>query len=88
MAVYLLDSHILFWALRDMPELPSNTRALIKASENDSLVSPVSFYELMFKAGRGRIHKSMLSVAEASRRAGFEVLEVSENHLKEAALFN
>lgn len=88
MTVYLLDSHILYWALRDLPELPAKAREIIQAPENDLLVSSISFYELMFKAKRGRIHTSMLFAPEASRRAGFSILDVSETHFKQAAVLD
>ena len=67
----LLDSHALFWALRDGPELSRNVRDAILAESTDVFVCSVSFYELMFKARRRRLDSAMLHVDAATAAAGF-----------------
>ena len=82
----LLDSHTLYWVLRDRPELSPRARGLVAADDTDVLVSPASFYELMFKAGRGRPDPAMLRVADATRAAGFRVSPPTEQDWKSAAV--
>ena len=84
----LLDSHALYWTLRDLPELSSCARELIASEDTDVLVSPASFYELMFKANRGRLDPAMLHVADATRDAGFGLSSPSERDWKVAAVLD
>lgn len=81
----LLDSHALYWALRDRPELSSKARELIASDTTEVFVSPVSFYELMFKAGRRRLDAAMLRVAEATTAAGFGIESPRERDWMSAA---
>lgn len=81
----LLDSHALFWALDDRPELSRRVRDLIVSEATDVFVSPVSFYELMFKARRQRIERTMLRVADMTRAAGFAIESPRERDWKAAA---
>lgn len=84
----LLDTHALYWSLRARPELSERARELILADGTDVFVSAVSFYELMFKARRGRLDNAMLLVAEATRAAGFRVQTPAESDWKAAAAYD
>ena len=49
----LLGTHTLLWWLTDDPKLPTRVAALIEDEANDVAISPVSAYELRFKALKG-----------------------------------
>ncbi len=81
----LLDSHALFWALMDDPRLSERARGLILDHDNDVFYSPVSLYEMMFKAGRGRAPSEAMRLPEAVHASGFEMLGLTSLHLVHAA---
>lgn len=81
----LLDSHALFWALADDRSLSGQARALILDSDNDVFFSPVSLYELVFKARRGRMPLAALQLPEAARASGFDEIGLTSQHLVYAA---
>ena len=82
----LLDSHTLYWALDDRPELSSQAREIIMSDMTDVFVSPLSFYELMFKARRRRLDRALLRVADATEAAGFRTVSPNEHDWKAAAV--
>ena len=84
----LLDSHTLFWALRDGPELSGGAREMILDDATDVFVSSVSFYELMFKARRRRLDTAMLRVDEATKAAGFAIRSPREHDWRAAARYD
>ena len=84
----LLDSHTVYWALDDMPELSRRARELITSDATDVFVSALSFYELMFKANRGRLAGALLRVGDAARAAGFRTVSPTEHDWKAAAVRN
>lgn len=81
----LLDSHALLWASTDDPKLSGKARALILDDDNDVFYSPLSLYEMMFKAGRGRMPAAATYLPEAVRNSGFEELGITSLHLVHAA---
>ena len=81
----LLDSHALLWAVADDPKLSDKARALILSDDNDIFYSPVNLYEIVFKAGRGRMPAAAMHLPEAVRTSGFEELGLTSLHLVHAA---
>ncbi len=81
----LLDSHALLWMLADEPKLSDTARALILDEENEVFYSPVSLYELLFKASRGRLPPEAMHLPEAARTSGLEELGLTAPHLVRAA---
>ena len=81
----LLDSHALFWALADSPKLSAEARLRILDDDNDVFYSPVSLYEIAFKAHRGRLPESASLLPEATRASGFDELPLTSFHLVHAA---
>ena len=84
----LLDSHALLWAVADSPRLSSRARDLILDAENDVPVSAASYYELIFKARRGRLGAAALGLPEDVAKSNFDELDISKAHLLAAAAFN
>lgn len=81
----LLDSHALLWAIADSPRLSDKARALILDDDNEVFYSPVSLYEITFKASRGRMPPAATYLAEAVRSSGFDELALTSLHLVHAA---
>ena len=81
----LLDSDALLWVLADDPKLSDTARALTLDEENEIFYSPVSLYELLFKASRGRMPPEAMYLPEAVRASGLEELGLTTTHLVRAA---
>ena len=81
----LLDSHALLWALLDDPKLSETARELVTDEGNEVFYSPVSLYELLFKAARGRMRPEAMLLLEAARDSGIEELDLTTPHLVHAA---
>lgn len=81
----LLDSHTLFWMLADHPKLSDNARVLILNEDNDVFYSPVSLYELTFKARRGRMLVEAMHLPKAVNTSGLRELGITSARLIYAA---
>ena len=51
----LLDTHIWLWSLLEPSKLSRRVRTAIKRAENDLWLSPISVWELLVLAERGRV---------------------------------
>ena len=51
----LLDTHIWLWSLLDPSRLSRRVRAAVRRTENDLWLSPISVWELLVLAERGRM---------------------------------
>lgn len=51
----LLDTHIWLWSLRDTDKLVPRVRAELAAAGNELWLSPISVWEALFLARRGRV---------------------------------
>lgn len=82
----LLDSHALLWMLTDAKRLAETARsALVEAGGGNVFYSPLSLYELMFKAHRGRVPAAALELPGAIEDAGLAELPPTARHFVRAA---
>ena len=81
----LLESHALFWMLTDNPKLSYKARSLILSDDNDVFFSPVSLYELTFKAHRGRMPLEAMHLPESVNTSGLQEPGLTSIHLIYAA---
>ena len=51
---YLLDTHVLLWAVNEPSRLPQSVQALIEDSSNEIIFSAASIWEVVIKNGLGR----------------------------------
>ncbi len=51
----LLDTHILLWSLLEPEKLKKNTAEILENPENEIWISPISFWEIIILAEKGRI---------------------------------
>lgn len=86
----LLDTHAFLWWIADHPSLSPTAREIIADGTNEVLLSVVSAWEIVVKAGAGRIALDESPERFVSRHVaqnGFSVLPVHLDHaLKVAAL--
>jgi PIN domain nuclease of toxin-antitoxin system len=79
----LLDTHALLWWLIDDPKLPRRTAGWIDDRANEIAISPISAYELRFKASKGLLPGGDALAAEIGHMAelaGFAILPVTLEH--------
>lgn len=79
----LLDTHALVWWLIDDPKLSATAGGLIDDRANEIAVSPVSAYELRFKALKGLLPGGETLAAEIGRmaeHAEFAILALTLEH--------
>jgi PIN domain nuclease of toxin-antitoxin system len=79
----LLDTHTLLWWMTDDPKLPARCADLIEDRSNEVAVSPVSAYELRFKATKGLLPGGDVLAADIARvaeDAGMAVVPLTLEH--------
>ena len=75
---WLLDTHVLLWALGGPERLDAKTRALLEDAANEVWFSVTSIWEIAIKTRLGRIDFATRpeSVARAARETGFKELPI------------
>ena len=80
---FLLDTHVLLWALAAPSKLPVRFRRELDAAF--VFVSAASIWEVAIKAALGKIEADPAEVLDAVEPAGFELLAVSGAHAARVA---
>jgi PIN domain nuclease of toxin-antitoxin system len=78
---YLLDTHVLLWAIFESWKLPPGVKSLILNPENTIYVSLISFWEISLKYSLGKLELDDImpdAIPGFSREAGFKTLVLSE----------
>ena len=83
----LLDTHIMFWWLRDSPRLAARTKALIANPQAEVLVSVASFWEMSVKARLGKAPEAGSRLFAESLSGGLRVVELQVRHLETIEAF-
>ena len=65
--------------------MSAKAQALILDDHNDIFYSPVSLYEIVFKASRGRMPAAAMHLTEAVRASGFGEVALTSLHMVHAA---
>jgi PIN domain nuclease of toxin-antitoxin system len=79
----LLDTHVFLWWISDDARLSERCRAIISNGSNEILFSAVSAWEIVVKAGIGRLavpDNLENYIPEQVSRNRFEVLPISITH--------
>jgi PIN domain nuclease of toxin-antitoxin system len=78
---YLIDTHILIWALTDSKKLSKNARMILSDGANDIFVSMASILEIAIKISVGKLElRGEISVGEledAVRDMGFDMIDIN-----------
>ena len=85
--VFLLDTHILLWALDSPRRLPRDIAAQIASPETTVYFSAANIWEIAIKTVLGKIDfpYSPEDIAQAARDTGFIELPVSATHAAKVA---
>ena len=75
---WLLDTHVLLWALGRPERLDAGTQALLEDVRNEVWFSAASIWEIAIKTRLGRIDFAVRpeDVVQAARETGFEELSI------------
>jgi len=76
---FLLDTHLVLWAMQDSKQLSPAARKQIRAAEAN-YVSAVSLWEIAIKASLGRLAVDSETLEEQLGVAGFQPLPVTWQH--------
>ncbi len=82
---YLLDTHAALWVLTDSSRLSATAKSAITRHGVVVLVSPVSAYELAFRAALGKMAALPASFSALAEAAGLIELQVTSAHAERAA---
>jgi len=77
---YLLDTHVFLWTVFDHRQLSKNASSVILDSDNEILVSLVTFWEIALKFNIGKISlKGVLpeELPQYAEKSGFEILGIT-----------
>lgn len=77
---YLLDTHVVYWWMRNDRRLGKATRKLI--AEEDCAVGVVTIWEMLLKNARGRLPLPPGSINESLKAQGFRVLPIQPQHVE------
>jgi PIN domain nuclease of toxin-antitoxin system len=79
---FLVDTHILLWAIAEPARIPSRTRSQLESAQNDVLFSAASIWEVAIKTQIGRLHLpvSLEALAASATAMGFIELPVHAAH--------
>jgi PIN domain nuclease of toxin-antitoxin system len=81
---FLLDTHVLLWALAAPEELGPVAQDLLTDPENEVFVSPVSIWEIEIKRATGLLEAPPNLLADIAE-VGFTPLPMTFNHAHTAA---
>jgi PIN domain nuclease of toxin-antitoxin system len=77
---YLLDTHIIVWALTDTAKLSRTVTEILKDPTNRILVSTISFWEISLKYSLDKLEIHSLEPEDflvACKKTGYEIISVS-----------
>jgi PIN domain nuclease of toxin-antitoxin system len=76
---FLVDTHVLLWALSSPDELSPGTRQALVNPENEVFVSAATAWEISIKAAIGKLH-APLDLSQQVRRLRFRPLPITFEH--------
>lgn len=82
---YLLDTHVVIWAITDDKRLSSKLKTILVNKSNKCFISIVSFWEIGIKFSLGRLELStdLNEIFDIINRLGIEILPISPTHILE-----
>ncbi|MBZ0073194.1 MAG: type II toxin-antitoxin system VapC family toxin [Thiohalobacteraceae bacterium] len=84
---FLLDTHVLLWAVGDSGRLPETTRNWLEDGNNEVFFSAASLWEIAIKASLGRedFQIDPGQILEAMPETGFTELPIRARHAVEVS---
>jgi PIN domain nuclease of toxin-antitoxin system len=84
MKEYLIDTHILIWAILEDPRLSRKVEAILKNPENTIYVPQVALYEIAIKQKLKKLPDFDISINELVEKIGlidFQIMSVKNEHI-------
>lgn len=78
---YLLDTHLLLWALADSEKLPNKVRQLLLNPKNQFYYSVASMWEVSIKNEKKKLGVSGTEFMHYCEQAGYKKLPIDEKHI-------
>lgn len=80
---YLLDTHVLFWAISSETKLSEQVLAIINNPQNDIFFSTASVWEVVIKHGKNASNMPVTGIefTEGCLQAGFIPLAIENEHV-------
>jgi PIN domain nuclease of toxin-antitoxin system len=80
---YLLDTHILIWALEDNERLSIDARKIIDDENNAIFISIASIWEMAIKISRGKLvlSKTLEDIIESLEKQNVYLLTIQPSHI-------
>jgi PIN domain nuclease of toxin-antitoxin system len=80
---FLLDTHVLIWALDGSKKLPAKARDLLLDATHEHYVSTASVWELVIKVAQGKLllGRDLDELESGIEAAGFKLLPVHIRHV-------
>jgi PIN domain nuclease of toxin-antitoxin system len=79
---YLLDTHVLIWALMQKDKLSDTAQRLIGSTMNDIFVSTISFWEISLKVGMKKFDFDdfdLENLVDNVKNMNFKIINLYEN---------
>ncbi|MEO6452579.1 MAG: type II toxin-antitoxin system VapC family toxin [Ginsengibacter sp.] len=80
----LLDTHILIWVLENNKSLSSHHNSILTDTNNEKIVSQISFMEMAIKINIGKLPDfkiSLIDFIQQVEKDGFKILQVKNTHI-------
>ena len=84
MKEYLIDTHILIWAILEDPKLSRKVEAILKNPQNTIYVPQVSLYEIAIKHKLNKLPGFDISINELVEKIGiidFQIMPIKNDHI-------
>ena len=84
MKKFLIDTHIIIWALQNNDKLSQKVRAILEDETTTILVSQVSLYEIAIKQKIGKLPEVIHSIKDLIMEIeaiDFQILSVNNEHI-------
>ena len=80
---YLLDTHIVLWALDEEFRLSNSAREVISNLDSECYTSVISFFEMAIKKKTGKLElaKTITEYIVETQRIGIKLLSITPSHL-------
>lgn len=78
---YLLDTHVVLWAINEPAKLPASIKEKIQDTKNGCYVSIVSLWEIAIKVSIKKlsIEMELTALFEIISKSQFEILDLSQS---------
>ena len=82
---YLIDTHVLLWALEDSGKISEKVKGILLDSQNEICLSMASLWEISIKVGLGKLelNQSLDSFLDIVESGAFTIFGLETNYCKE-----